>query len=82
MGHIITRYDFLMSDYVGIKHHGHVVIQNCNLVFAEESKILDNYIKLGQPSNCCVMLSIACFAGRGMPSLIAMLLMYMYMYTI
>ena len=24
------------------------------------------------------MLSIACFAGRGMPSLIAMLLMYMY----
>ena len=68
-----------MSDYVEIKHHGHVVIQIA-IYFAEESKILDNYIKLGQPSY--VMLSIACFAGRGMPSLIAMLLMYMYMYTI
>ena len=35
-----------------------------------------NYIKLGQPS--CYALSSACFAGRGMSSLIAMLLMYMH----
>ena len=68
-----------MSDFVGIKHHGHVVIQNCNL-FCQEYKILHNYIKLGQPSY--VMLSIACLAGRGVSSLIALLLMYMYMYTL
>ena len=30
-----------MSDFVGIKHHGHVVIQN-GIYLAEESKILDN----------------------------------------
>ena len=54
-----------MNDFVGIKHHGHVVIHNFNLFYSP-----------------VVMLSIACFAGRGMPSLTAMLLMYMYMYTI
>ena len=40
--------------FVGIKHHGHVVI-------AEESKILDNYIKLGQP-NCYVEHCMLCGA--------------------
>ena len=43
--------------------------------FAEESKILDNYIKLGHPS-CYVEYFM--LWGRCMPSLIAMLLMYMY----
>ena len=37
-----------------------MVIQNCNL-FAEESKILDNYIELGQPS-CYVEYCMLCGA--------------------
>ena len=59
----MTRYNFQKANLV------HVDIQN-----SRKNAESSNYIKLGHPSS---YVEYACFAGRGMPSLIAMLLMYM-----